>query len=77
MQPKGENKMLKPEQMKERANEYELYFYESAKEVYISHNGDEYVKIKPQRAKLWVEAGIQDLDCRTKQEMLDLLNSWL
>lgn len=68
--------MLSTAQMKEQAPNYSLCFCEDVKVVYlIKSKGD--VKISIERAIEWVNAGVDDLDCRSKEQMLTLLNSWL
>lgn len=66
--------MRKPEQMREDAKKYLLAFGE--KEVWLV-KGNGYVEITAKRAIDWVLAGIDDLDCRSEQKMLDLLNEWI
>lgn len=68
--------MRKPEEMREEAKKYMLAFGEDSKEVWlIKRQG--YVGITAKRAIDWVLAGIDDLDCRSEKEMLDLLNQWI
>ena len=71
--------MLTLEQMKERVSNYMILFDEDLKEVSITKGSGQttWVTISTKRAIEWVEAGIDDLDCRSKNEMLELLNSWL
>lgn len=67
--------MLNREQMKQRIKEedYCLCIYEEDEQVWLlKHRGE--VRITPQRAIEWVEAGIEDLDCRSKETMLEVLN---
>lgn len=70
--------MLKLEQMKEQVSNYMIEFDEVFKEVNITKGSGQtsWVTVSIERAIQWVEAGIKDNDCRTKQEMLDLLESW-
>ena len=68
--------MLSTAQMKEQAPNYSLCFIEDSKIVcLIKPKGD--VKLSIERAIEWVNAGIDDLDCRSKEQMLEILNSWL
>jgi hypothetical protein len=70
-----ELKMLSVDKMKDQVSKYMLSFDISSKEVYlIKPRGD--VKISTERAIEWVEVGIDDLDCRSKVRMLEILNSW-
>lgn len=69
--------MLNLEQMKQaiKSNDYMLNFVETSKEVYLlKYTGD--IQLTVKRAIQWVEAGISDLDCRTQEEMLQILKSW-
>jgi hypothetical protein len=68
--------MRKPEQMREDARKYMLAFGEDSKEVWLM-KGQSFVTITAKRAIDWVMAGIDDLDCRSEEEMLELLNQWL
>jgi hypothetical protein len=68
--------MLTVEQMKLQASNYMLDISEDTKNVYLlKTKGD--VKISHKRALDWANAGISDLDCRSKQEMIDLFTSWI
>ena len=68
--------MLNPERMKEQAPKYQLSIDSYSKEVYlIKSSGD--VQISTKRAIGWVNAGIDDLDRRSKEQMLEILKSWL
>lgn len=70
--------MLKPEQMKEHAHRYLIEFDEISKQVVLTKDTSKSgVLISTKRAIQWVNAGVEDLECRTKEEMLELLNSWL
>jgi hypothetical protein len=71
--------MLNPEKMKEavRNNNYMIEILDSDKEAYLIKTAHNQVKITTNRAIAWVEAGIKDLDCRSKEEMLKILRSWL
>jgi len=72
--------MLSPERMKEQVYNYQISFDERIKEAYVikgSGNSSKWVKVTTQRAIEWVNAGIDDIDCRSKKEMLEMLNSWL
>lgn len=70
--------MLTLEQMKERVLNYQMSFDEDFKEVLITHGSGQttWVKVSYDRAIDWVNVGIDDLDCRSKDEMLELLNKW-
>jgi hypothetical protein len=70
--------MLKLEQMKEQVSNYMIEFNEVFKEVRVTKGSGQTnsVKVSIKRAMEWIEVGIKDLDCRSKQEMLDLLDSW-
>jgi len=68
--------MLNQEKMKEQVHKYQLCFIEDSKIVcLIKPKGD--VKLSIERAIEWVNAGIDDIDCRSKKEMLEMLNTWL
>ena len=68
--------MLNQEKMKEQVHKYQLCFIEDSKIVcLIKPKGD--VELSIERAIEWVNAGIDDLDCRSKEQMLEILNSWL
>ena len=67
--------MLSLEQMKQQVEKYQLWFNEDAQRVYLLKDKGN-VKLSIVRAIDWVNAGIDDLDCRSKDEMLKLLNSW-
>ena len=68
--------MIKSNHMEEQAQKYCLGFVLDDKEVYLcKHQSD--VKLTTKRAIDWVNAGITDLDCRSKEKMLEILNSWL
>ena len=70
--------MLSPERMKEQAPKYQIYFDEDTKEALIAKDSNQtWVKVSIKRAIDWVNAGIDDLDCRSKKEMLEMLNTWL
>lgn len=67
--------MLTLEQMKNKLDDYQLAFVEDEKMIYLIKSKGQ-VKLSIERAIEWVNAGIDDLDCRTKNQMLELLNSW-
>lgn len=67
--------MLNNEQMKQQAEKYQLYFDEIQEQVFLLKPKG-HVRITTQRAIEWVNVGIDDLDCRSKERMLELLNSW-
>ena len=71
--------MLTLEQMKERVADYMIEFDVDFKEASITKGSGQttWVTVSTKRAIQWVEAGIEDLDCRSKERMLELLNSWL
>lgn len=70
--------MLKPEQMKEQAPRFLIEFDEISKQVVLTKDTSKSgVLISTKRAIQWVNAGVEDLECRSKEEMLELLNSWL
>lgn len=68
--------MLKQEQMKEQVNKYQIEISEWNQTVYLLKPKGQ-VKLSTARAIAWVEAGIDDLDCRSKEQMLEILKSWL
>lgn len=70
--------MLTLEKMKEQVNNYQITFDEYSKEAFITKGFGQtnWVKVSIKRAIDWVNVGIDDIDCRDKKEMLDLLNSW-
>lgn len=67
--------MLSREKMKERIKKYDwvLWFDETMRKVYLNFE----VKLSYQRALEWIEVGITDFDCRTKEQMIELINSWM
>lgn len=71
--------MLTLEQMKERVDNYMITFDVDFKEASITKGAGQttWVTVSNKRAIQWVEAGIQDLDCRSKERMLELLNTWI
>lgn len=61
------------EQMKVEAVKYMLTFDVNLGIIFLMKSkGD--VIISPKRARLWVEAGVQDIDVSTKEEMLESIN---
>lgn len=64
------------DKMKEQARNYLLEIKEEEKRCYLLKSKGE-VEITPKRAIEWVNADIDDLDCRSKKEMLEILNSWI
>lgn len=68
--------MLSIAQMKEQAPKYQLCFVEDSKQVFLIKPKSD-MKLSSERAIEWVNAGVDDLDCRSKEQMLMLLNSWL
>jgi len=71
--------MLTLEQMKERVDNYMITFDVDFKEASITKGIGQttWVTVSNKRAMQWVEAGIQDLDCRSKERMLELINTWI
>lgn len=68
--------MLNTEKMLQQVKNYQLEILENSKEIFLNKpSGD--VKLTVKRAIEWVNVGIKDLDCRSKEEMLELFNSWL
>ena len=70
--------MLTLEKMKERVSKYQMYFDDDFKEVLITQGVGQtrWVKVSYDRARQWIEAGIDDLDCKSKEQMLELIDSW-
>jgi hypothetical protein len=70
--------MLTVEKMKEQLEDYQMWFDESQKKVYIAKGCGtvNWVKVSYKRALQWIQVGIDDLDCRTEEEMINLINSW-
>lgn len=68
--------MLTLQQMEQQVDKYLLEFIEDDKEIYLLKTKGE-VKITCERALQWIEAGITDLDCRRKNEMIELINEWI
>jgi hypothetical protein len=68
--------MVQKEQMKLEALKYLLSFETWNQTVFLVKKKGA-VKLTYQRALEWVEAGIDDLECRSKEEMIDLLNTWM
>lgn len=71
--------MLTLEKMKEQVNKFQITFDEYSKEAFVTKGLGQtnWVKVSIERAIDWVNVGIEDIDCRDKQDMLDLLNSWI
>lgn len=70
--------MLNSVRMNEQVSKYLMSIEDDCKKVYIVKDGSQnWVKISTERAIEWVNAGIEDIDCRSKEEMLQILNSWL
>lgn len=71
--------MLTQLQMKEQVQNYQICFDTDRKQASIIKGSGQgtWLNISIERAIDWVNAGIDDLDCRTKEEMLTLLKSWL
>jgi len=67
--------MVKKEQMQLEALKYLLSFEEWNKTVFLVKRKGA-VKLTYKRALEWVEAGIEDLGCRSKEEMIGLLKNW-
>ena len=65
--------MKSVEQMKLEAKKYLLSIDDSAGEVYLVKKSG-YVQISAKRAIDWVNAGIDDLDCRSTERLLEILN---
>ena len=70
--------MLSLERMKEQVKDYQIYFDESDEKVYITKGSGmtNWIKISYKRALKWINVGIDDLDCRSKQEMINLISLW-
>lgn len=68
--------MLTLQQMEQQVDKYLLEFIEDDKQIYLLKTKGEVV-ITCERALQWVEAGIKDLDCRRKNEMIELINEWI
>ena len=70
--------MLTLEQMKERVSKYLMEFDEDLKRILITHGVGQtrWVEVTYKRARQWVEAGIDDIDCKSKEKMLELINTW-
>lgn len=68
--------MRTPEQMKGDAQKYLLAFDEDDKQVWLV-KGNGYVELRAKRAIDWVLAGINDLDCRSEEKMLEILKRWI
>lgn len=75
---KEDLKMLTLEQMKKQVSKCQLSFDEENKEVWITKGTGQtnWVQLSYDRAIEWINVGIDDIDCRSKEEMLKLLNSW-
>lgn len=70
--------MLSKEKMVQQVSKYQISFDMENKEVFIAKDGnDDWVNLTYKRAIEWVEAGIDDLDCRSQEKMLTILNSWV
>ena len=69
--------MVNLDRMKQQAKRYQLAFDKTSKEIYLisyAKSGD--IKISYLRALEWIEAGIADIDCRSKEKMIELIQSW-
>lgn len=66
------------DQMKQEVSKYQIWFDEDSQKVFITKGSGQttWVKVSYKRALQWIEAGINDLDCRSKQEMNEIVNSW-
>ena len=66
------------DQMKQEVSKYQMWFDQNDKKVFITKGSGQttWVKVSYKRALQWVEVGIDDLDCRSKEEMIELINSW-
>jgi hypothetical protein len=71
--------MLTVEKMKEQLEDYQMWFDESQKKVYIAKGCGtvNWVKVSYKRALEWVNVGIDDLDCRTEKEMIETIKLWM
>lgn len=70
--------MISKDKMKQEAINYTMHFNEDFKHVSFTNGRySDWIKLSYKRAIEWVEAGVQDLDCRSKKEMLELLNQWI
>lgn len=67
--------MIKQEQMKIEATKYLLSLEDWCQTAFlIKSKGD--VKVSHKRAIEWINAGIDSFEGYSKQEMLDIINSW-
>lgn len=70
--------MLNQQKMTEQVSKYQMGFVLDTKEVFIiKDSNDEWVKVSYKRAVEWINAGIDDIDCRSKEQMLKLVSSWM
>lgn len=68
--------MLNQQKMTEQVSRYQMGFVLDSKEVFIiKDSNDEWVKVSYKRAVEWINAGIDDIDCRSKEQMLKLVSS--
>lgn len=69
--------MLTPERMKEVVPNYLIQIDEDTKSIAITKGGrSDWIRISVKRAIDWVNAGIEDLDGRSQDELLEILENW-
>lgn len=68
--------MLKSQNMKNHLKDYLLIIDTYSHEISLMKNNGDSVNITPKRAMEWVLEGIQELECKTKAEMISILNNW-
>ena len=70
--------MLSNEKMRDQASKYLIDVCEEYKECVITRGGNSnWVAVSLKRALQWVEAGIEDLNCKSQKEMKELIEGWL
>jgi hypothetical protein len=61
------------EQMRVEAHKYMISLDSNSGVIFLMKPKGEVI-ISPQRARLWVEAGVNDIDCQSTEKILEEIN---